>query len=191
MAIDRPFDENAARSAFYLGGGYKYAMSGEGCAFLHAPPGFGPRPPITGWFAEFEDLSLPPGSVGYAGDARRFLGATFDPSALYRFNAVRRMLRDNGLTTARISAHVAKLHAQFVAGLSETVLADAELLNSLGTDPHARFLAFRSADAQHWYAELQARDCLTDVRGDVLRVGFGIYQDDSDVERLLGLLAQI
>ena len=191
MAIERPFSENAARGAFYLGGGYKYAMSGEGCAFLHAPPGFGPRPPITGWFAEFEDLSLPPGSVGYAGDARRFLGATFDPSALYRFNAVRRMLRDNGLTTARISAHVAKLHAQFVAGLSETVLADAELLNSLGTDPHARFLAFRSADAQHWYAELQARDCLTDVRGDVLRVGFGIYQDDSDVERLLGLLAQI
>jgi len=191
MAIERPFSENAARGAFYLGGGYKYAMSGEGCAFLHAPPGFGPRPPITGWFAEFEDLSLPPGSVGYAGDARRFLGATFDPSALYRFNAVRRMLRDNGLTTARISAHVAKLHAQFVAGLSETVLADAELLNSLGTDPHARFLAFRSADAQHWYAELQARDCLTDVRGDVLRVGFGIYQDDSDVERLLGLLTQI
>ena len=57
------------RRAFYLGGGYKYAMSGEGCAFLHAPAGFGPRPPVTGWFAEFEDLSLPPGSVGYAKDA--------------------------------------------------------------------------------------------------------------------------
>src|SRR5438874_2727845 len=37
-------------------------MSGEGCAFLHPPPGFGERPPITGWFAEFEDLTLPPGS---------------------------------------------------------------------------------------------------------------------------------
>ena len=52
---------------------------------------------ITGWYAEFEDLTLPPGSVGYANDARRFLGATFDPSALYRFIAVRRMLAENGL----------------------------------------------------------------------------------------------
>ncbi len=79
MALDRPFGAAAAGSAFYLGGGYKYAMAGEGCAFLHAPPGYGERPPVTGWFAEFEDLTLPPGSVGYARDARRFMGATFDP----------------------------------------------------------------------------------------------------------------
>ncbi|MGN6850724.1 MAG: class V aminotransferase, partial [Sphingomicrobium sp.] len=52
MAIDRPFGDAAAKTAFYLGGGYKYAMSGEGCAFMHAPPGFGPRPAVTGWFAE-------------------------------------------------------------------------------------------------------------------------------------------
>ncbi len=77
-------------------------------------PGFGPRPPVTGWFAEFEDLSLPPGSVGYAQDARRFLGATFDPSGLYRFTAIQRMLEEQGLTTARISAHVAGLQAQLL-----------------------------------------------------------------------------
>jgi selenocysteine lyase/cysteine desulfurase len=191
MAIDRPFDDGAARSAFYIGGGYKYAMSGEGCAFLHAPPGFGPRPPVTGWFAEFEDLTLPPGSVGYAGDARRFLGATFDPSALYRFNAIQRMLRDNRLTTAGVSAYVAKLQEMFVAGLGGTMLADAELLNPLGQEPHARFLAFRAADAHQWYADLKARDCLTDVRGDVLRVGFGVYQDEGDVARILDLLRLI
>ena len=40
MALHRPFGEAAAGSAFYLGGGYKYVMSGEGCAFLHAPAGF-------------------------------------------------------------------------------------------------------------------------------------------------------
>ena len=191
MALDRPFGDGAAASTFYLGGGYKYAMSGEGCAFLNAPPGFGPRPPVTGWFAEFEDLTLPPGSVGYAADARRFLGATFDSSALYRFNAIRRMLRDNGLTTARISAHVAGLQQQFVAGLKGTVLAGAELLNPLGAEPHARFLAFRSPGAPQWYADLKARDCLTDVRGDVLRVGFGIYQDEPDVNAILDLLSQI
>ena len=191
MAVDRPFGEAAAKTAFYLGGGYKYAMSGEGCAFLHAPPGFAPRPPVTGWFAEFEDLSLPPGSVGYAEDATRFLGATFDPSALYRFTAVRRMLAENGLTTPRISAHVAELQHRLLDAIGGTALGQAELLNALEGTPHARFLAFRSRNAQQWYSGLKARNCITDVRGDVLRIGFGIYQDEADVERLVAMLKEV
>jgi selenocysteine lyase/cysteine desulfurase len=191
MAIDRPFKEISATTAFYLGGGYKYAMSGEGCAFMHAPAGFGPRPEITGWYAEFEDLSLPPGSVGYAKDASRFLGATFDPSALYRFTAVRRMLRENGLTTARISAHCESLQRQLLEKIGNTPLAGAELLNPLDGKPHARFLAFRSPNAQRWYAELKAQNCITDVRGEVLRIGFGIYQDEEDVDRLVELLGEL
>ena len=191
MAIPDPFASAEAGSAVYLGGGYKYAMAGEGCAFLHAPPGFGPRPPVTGWFAEFEDLTLAPGIVGYAADATRFLGATFDPSPLYRFNAVQRMLGENGLNTARISAHVAGLQQQLLGAIAGTVLASAELLNPLESEPHARFLAFRSPDAQRWHAELLARNCITDVRGDVLRIGFGIYQEEPDVERLSGLLRNI
>jgi selenocysteine lyase/cysteine desulfurase len=166
-------------------------MAGEGCAFLHAPDGFGPRPPITGWFAEFEDLTLPPGSVGYAKDAGRFMGATFDPSALYRFNAVQRTLADHGLTTARISGHVAELQAQLLAAIDQTALANVELFNPLDGGPHARFLAFRTPNAQRWYQELKARNCITDVRGDVLRIGFGIYQTAEDVDRLLELLARL
>ena len=188
LALENPLRKQAASTAFYLGGGYKYAMSGEGCAFLHAPPGFGPRPSITGWFAEFEDLSLPPGSVGYAVDARRFLGATFDPSALYRFNAVQRMLQRHGLTTVAISAWVAALQEQIIASLGTTALKAAELLNPLDGTPHARFLAFRSPTAQRWYKELKEQNCITDVRGDVLRIGFAIYHDGADVERLADLL---
>jgi len=191
MALDRPFAAAASRSAFYLGGGYKYAMSGEGCAFLHAPPNFGPRPPVTGWFAEFEDLTLPPGSVGYARDASRFLGATFDPSALYRFTAVRRMLAENGLTTMQISAHVERLQRELLDAIGATALGEAELLNPLEGDPHARFLAFRSASAQRWYAALKEKNVITDVRGDVLRIGFGIYQDESDVDRLVRHLGEL
>src|SRR5207248_3572483 len=127
MAIEQPFGAAPAQTAFYLGGGYKYAMSGEGCAFMHAPSGFGPRPRITGWFAEFEDLTLPPGKVGYAKDASRFLGATFDPSPLYRFTDVRRMLADNGLTTSRISAHVETLQRHLIDAITGTALGGAEL----------------------------------------------------------------
>jgi selenocysteine lyase/cysteine desulfurase len=163
-------------------------MAGEGCALLHAPSGFGLRPSITGWYAEFEDLSLPPGSVGYARNAARFLGATFDPSGLYRFNAVQQMLAKNGLSTDRISKHAAALQESLLQSIGDTPLAEAELLNPPKPGPHARFFAFRSPRAQDWYSALRANNCITDVRGDVLRIGFGIYQDHDDVERLTALL---
>ena len=67
-------------------------------------------------------------------------------------------------------------------------MGDAELLNPLDGGSHARFLAFRSPHAQRWYSELKAQNCITDVRGDVLRIGFEIYQDEADVDRLALLL---
>jgi len=191
MAVPQPLGEVAAQTAFYLGGGYKYAMAGEGCAFLHAPPAFGERPPVTGWYAEFEDLTLPPGSVGYAKDASRFLGATFDPSALYRFNAVQRMLLDQELTTELISGHVGALQRYFLDGVAQTRLAGAELLNPLHDGHHARFLAFRNARASDWHQQLMAKNCITDVRGQVLRIGFALYHDEADVDRLVGLLGDL
>lgn len=55
MAI--PVDLSAfADRIFYLAGGYKYAMAGEGACFLHCPPGFAPRPVVTGWYAAFGHL---------------------------------------------------------------------------------------------------------------------------------------
>ena len=191
MALARPLGEIAAKTAFYLGGGYKYAMAGEGCAFLHAPPAFGERPPVTGWYAEFEDLTLPPGSVGYAKDANRFMGATFDPSALYRFNAVQRMLVDQELTTEFISGHVGALQRHFLEAVPLTKLASADLLNPPGEGPYARFLAFRNPRASDWHQQLMAKNCITDVRGEVLRIGFGLYHDEADVDRLVGLLGDL
>jgi selenocysteine lyase/cysteine desulfurase len=101
------------------------------------------------------------------------------------------MLADNALTTARISAHVTALQEQLLGTIGSTPLAGAQLLNPLESRPHARFLAFRSPDAQRWYTELKARGCITDVRGDVLRIGFAIYQDESDVEQLVTLLGDL
>ena len=192
MAIEKPIDPAIGSSIFYLGGGYKYAMSGEGMGFMHCPPGFGERPPITGWYAEFGDLTAPPGSsVGYTRDAMRFMGATFDPSALYRFTATRQMLADNGLSTARLAARVAKLQQQMLESIHATALGDAELLNPLDGGPHARFLAFRDPRAQRWCADLMARNCVTDVRGEVLRIGFGLYHDEEDVDAFTVLAREL
>ena len=190
MALETDLSAIAER-IFYLAGGYKYAMAGEGAAFLHAPPGYGARPEVTGWYAEFEALEAAASGVGYAPDARRFLGATFDPSGLYRFLAVRRRLAAAGLTTAAVNAYVAPLRDRLLARLPETPLGSAELLNPPGPGPNARFLALRSPEAVRWTEALAARDVVVDVRDETLRIGLALYHDLSDVDAFIDRAAGI
>lgn len=138
----------------------------------------------------FADLGKAPGKIGYSVDAMRFMGSTFDRSGLYRFVAVRDMLAAEGITTATVNAHIAPLREELIAGLAATPLAEAQLLNP-GGDPRARFLALRSPRASAWKTALEGHDIVTDVRGDVLRIGFGLYHDERDVKRLLGALGDL
>lgn len=190
MAIEVDLSAIAGR-IFYLAGGYKYAMAGEGVCFLHAPPGYGERPVNTGWFAAFDDLTLKPGQVGYARDGRRFAGATFDPSGLYRFNAVQAMLRQEGLTTAAMNAHIDPLLASLAAELDETALGAARLLNPGILQPRARFLALESPRARAWQEAFDAAHVVTDLRGDVLRIGLALYHDEADIDLLLGVATML
>lgn len=177
-----------ANRIFYLAGGYKYAMAGEGVCFLHAPPGYGERPVNTGWFAAFDDLTLKPGQVGYAMDARRYAGATFDPSGLYRFNAVQAMLQHEGLGTAAMNAHIDPLLNSLAAELDETALGSARLLNPGIMQPRARFLALESPRAATWQSRLEQASVVTDFRGDVLRIGLSLYHDEADIDRLCEII---
>jgi selenocysteine lyase/cysteine desulfurase len=188
MTIETDFAPLAER-VFYVAGGYKYAMSGEGVGLLHAPPGFGPRPVDTGWFAAFEALeAFQGGGVAYPETASRFLGATFDPTGVYRFLGVRRMLAAEDLDTASISAHVAALQDRFCAAVAAGEagrLAEALLLAPPPpSGPRARFTAWRHPDAPAWKRRLDAADVITDLRGDVLRIGLALYHDAEDVDRL-------
>ena len=184
----------AADSAFYLGGGYKYAMAGEGAAFMHAPAGHALRPEYTGWFADFG--ALVPGAtvIAYPDDAGRFMGSTFDPSGLYRLNAVFRLLDHEGLTTADVSDHVRRLQEALLAQVADGGagrLSAATLLNPLTHGARARFLAFRHPQAALWSSVLKEAGVTTDVRGHVLRVGFGLYHDPDDVERFCATCREV
>ncbi len=178
--------------AFYLAGGYKYGMAGEGACFLHCPPGFGERPVDTGWFAEFEALESRGGEVTYPDDGGRFWGATFDPSGLYRFVAAMDLWEELGVTVADIHGHVQALQHRFLVGLDGLGLADlgrAALIPPPGVEPRGNFLTFRLPDAGGWYRRLQERGVVTDHRRDRLRIGFGLYHDPADVDELLVRLA--
>ncbi len=183
-----PFSLGAIQDrVFYLAGGYKYAMSGEGVCFLHCPPGYGPRPVDTGWYAGFGQLeSGVSDRVPYASDGSRFLGATFDPAGLYRMDAVLGWLGELGVTPGGVSHHVSALHQRFLAGgtLPGVLTPPAPLARG-------NFLTFETDDAAHLHLELHKRKVITDYRRNRLRVGFGVYHDEEDVDRLLAHISEL
>ncbi|MBI2233722.1 MAG: aminotransferase class V-fold PLP-dependent enzyme [Micavibrio aeruginosavorus] len=185
MALPTDLSAIAAR-AFYIAGGYKYAMAGEGCCFLHCPPGYGPRPRNTGWFAAIESLENMDGaSVPYAASGTRFQGATFDPSGLYRLNAVMDMVQAQGLTVDSIHLHVMDLQDYFMA---ELPAAPGRLVTPIANRTRGHFLTYDRDDAGEICKTLLKRGVVTDHRGTRLRFGFGIYHDRDDVGRLIAAL---
>jgi kynureninase len=199
MARPTDLSEVAAR-AFYMAGGYKYAMAGDGICFLHCPPGYGPRPRDTGWFAEFGALAAPAGkTVGYPADGSRFLGATFDPVGIYRMDAVLTWLKSAGIGIGDVHAHATALMEHFLARLEPLALKGLrrrDLVTPFGNDAaHGNFLAFRAPHAAAIEEALAAVDVQADHRGDRMRFGFGlaITRDEVDaaIERMAGALAKL
>ena len=189
MARPTEFAGLAGR-AFYLSGGYKYAMAGEGACFLHCPPGWGARPRDTGWYAAFGTLAAAQGgAVPYAADGWRFMGATFDPSGLYRFNAVMRWLETAGIGPAALHAHAVALGERLVRGLPAGCgLVEPQLVVPLAQPRRGNFLTFDTPDAPALHARLHAAGVRTDVRGTRLRFGFGPYLVAADVDAVLARL---
>ena len=179
--------------AFYLAGGCKYAMSGEGACFLHVPAGCQLRPLNTGWFAQFGALSESRRDrVAYSDDGYRFFGATFDPTGLYRFNAVMRLLDKLDVSVADVHDHAIALQDAFLGeleGLGHAVVNGASLLSERHQTMRGHFLAFRHERALESHEHLKRQGVLTDARGDCLRFSFAPYHDIDDVRALLSQLA--
>ena len=193
MAV--PTDLTAvADRIFYLAGGYKYAMSGEGCCFLHCPPGYGERPRDTGWYAAFSALERSDGGVPYSTDGNRFFGSTFDPSGLYRMRAVFEWLDGIGLTVPAIHAHVHGLQDRFLDGIAAAAIApltEARLVTPVGPGvERGHFLTFQTPRAADLHTRLLDARLVTDVRGDRLRFGFGCYHTEPAIDRALERLSE-
>lgn len=181
--------------AFYLSGGYKYAQSGEGVCFLVVPKGCALRPIYTGWFAEFGMLAEQRSDkVAYSADGLRFAGATFDPSGLYRFNAVMRWLASERLSVETIHHYVKRLQDYFLQRLEDSRL-DVLPLSALRPPRHlaqrGHFLTFELERAAELESALLAKDIYVDRRANRLRFGFGLYHTDADIDKLIERLQSL
>lgn len=182
---------------FYLGGGYKYAQSGEGICFLHVPPGCRYRPRNTGWFAGFDEMEgEQDAEVKYNADGSRFAGATFDFTGMYRFNAVMKLFAELGLDKVTLHGIIRKKQQLFLDLLEE---AQSNVLNSGNLlfrrdRTHGHFLAFEAESAEageQIAAALLEKQVYVDVRAKRIRFGFGLYQNDEDLVELFRRLREL
>jgi kynureninase len=187
MAAPLNLSELSSR-AFYLAGGYKYAQAGEGVCFLAVPPNCTLRPSNTGWFSDFEGLQKPiVAPVNYGDEGLRFWGSTFDPTGLYRWNAVVAWKKTRGVTVDKSDAHVRSLQRGFLARLAASSCGPfiKEALVSTDLTRLGHFLTFRLSHAPTLSKRLADElGVLTDARGDRLRFGFGLYHDHADLDEL-------
>lgn len=188
-----PFPLRELPGAWVVGGGYKYLQLGEGNCFLRVPPHAAMlRPVITGWFAEFAELSAGPSpdAVRYPSGAARFAGATYDPTSHYRAARVFGFFAEQGLTgdlLRRVSQRqLARLAARFDAldAPDDLITRDrAAPLTAFGG-----FLALRSPWAAVLCERLAAQGILTDSRGDFLRIGPAPYLSDAQLDTAISAL---
>jgi kynureninase len=192
-AIPFPLGVQGLGDAFVTGGGYKYCQLGEGNCFLRVPPGRDLRPVLTGWFSEFAELErAPAGGVAYGRGPARFAGATYDPTSHYRAARVFDFFEDQGLEPEflrQVSRHQVGLLAERfdVLDLDPGVVTRDR---DVPLDRVAGFLALRSPRAGELAHGLKARGVMSDVRGEVLRLGPAPYLSDEQLVAAMDALRE-
>jgi kynureninase len=198
--LARPLSlKNLQDDIYVVGGAYKYLQAGEGACFLYTPPKAEKlRPQFTGWYAHFESLEAPPqAQVEYGKGAWRFWGSTFDPTPLYRLQAVLRFFKAQGLSDHVIHEHSLTLQERCLEILRDLkrqaewqkLLTEAAR-HVLPASERGNFLSFplKGGEARKIQQELAGQKILCDSRESqqqsYLRFGFGLYHELADLDRL-------
>ena len=173
-----PIDVRALDCDYLVAGSLKYLLGVPGIAFLYARDGLADElaPTMTGWFGRVDPFAFDPRTLDFPSSARRFETGT--PAIPAAYGAVAGLATLAGTDVALIDAHVREL-----AGLAhERLGAAGEQVFSPG-DPSVRGpqVAIIDDDPAGLAAFLARRHIVTSPRGDLLRLSFHYYNNESDV----------
>jgi selenocysteine lyase/cysteine desulfurase len=173
-----PVDVRALGCAAYAASGQKWLCGADGTGMLYVAPGFRDRVRVVSpAYASFEDIAreaLHPG-------ARRFETSALSREALAFSHASTRLIEGAGLDAvhARAAALAARL-ADALAGRGRTVAARGATTLVAWEDPDPPATAARLAAAGVVVRDLP--------RTPYVRAAVGAWNDEADLDRLLGAL---
>jgi kynureninase len=191
------FEADAWRGDVHVvGGGYKYAECGEGaCFMLLSERGGALRPLETGWFSHFESLETRRHgrhAVEYGSGGLRFLGATFDPTSLYRAVWVLRFMDEQGLSPRVLREQSLKQTALILEAFDALHLETLGLELDTPRSPRGGFVAITAKGRARALSDaLASRGVRSDWRGDRLRLGPAPYVRSHEISRAMEILASL
>ncbi|GGB31200.1 putative aminotransferase YcbU [Flexivirga endophytica] len=167
-------------------GSLKYLLGIPGIAFLYVRAGTRDdvAPSMTGWFGRANPFAFDPRTIDYPDHARRFETGT--PSIPSAYGAVA------GLEMLElVDPHVIRDHlGQLTRSLHGRLAEAGETLWSPADDSmRGPQVALRCTDPDDLNAYLKERRIFASPRGDVIRMSFHYYNDESDVTAVVRAIA--
>lgn len=181
----QPMDVKALDVDILVTGALKYLLGSPGVAFMYVRKELIERfqPSDSGWFGQENVFAYDVHHLRYAASARRFETGSPPVPNVYATLPALRMLAEVGLDT--IQAHVQALATRFIDGARRRGLT---LLTP--EEPAARgpLVMVGSSDALRLVEALAGDGILCSVRDGALRVSLHYYNDETDVDAVLGAL---
>jgi selenocysteine lyase/cysteine desulfurase len=181
-----PLDVRALDADFLTAGTVKYLLGSPGLAFLYVRRALHERllPTQTGWFADEDVFRMDIWDYSPAGTARRFDSGTPPVPSIYAGLAGLELVERAGVEA--IEAHVRGLVDRLLAGLDAL---RARVATPRGGTEYGPLVAIQSTDPEALVAALGEQRIVTSSRDANLRVSLHLYNDASDVDRVLAALA--
>ncbi|WP_222853399.1 aminotransferase class V-fold PLP-dependent enzyme [Fodinicola acaciae] len=179
-----PIDVRALGCDYLVAGALKYLLGLPGLAFLYARDGVTDDlpPQLTGWFGRVDPFRFDPRRLDFPARARRFETGTPAIPAAYAANAGLRLL-------SRVDPYAVGRHVTALATRTAERLRAAGEKVWLPASPPGPQVALVDDDPDRLAAYLSRRRIFTAPRGNVLRLSFHYYNNDSDVDAALAAIA--
>ncbi|GAA3586084.1 aminotransferase class V-fold PLP-dependent enzyme [Amycolatopsis ultiminotia] len=182
-----PVDVAQLGCDYLVSGSLKYLLGISGIAFLYVRPGLrdAVSPALTGWFGRTNPFEFDPRHLDYPDHARRFETGT--PSIPSAYGAVAGLALVHRLDSAQVRDHLRMLTGQ----LQQRLLDAGERLRSpLADARRGPLVALVDRDPDALAGYLARRRIVCSARGDVLRMSFHYYNDESDLDAVVNAIAE-
>jgi len=180
-----PIDVHALGVDFMVTGCLKYMLASAGVGFLYVRRDLIERlePTITGWFGRVNPFAFRIDGLDWPADAHRFESGTPPVPNAYAALAGLDLLDRIGYDT--VDRQVERLVQRYASAAR-----DAGFVVRTPDDPARRgpLVVVQSLDAPALVAKLAARGIVASCRGNGLRVSFHAYNNEADVDAVVGAL---
>ena len=180
-----PIDVKKLKVDFLVGGVLKYLLGSAGLAYLYARKDLIPslQPTSIGWFSQANIFDMDIYANTPSPTARRFESGTPPVPNIYAALAGIKLIQSVGLE--KIEAHLREITGAIKEGAMQRGF---NLVSPVDPDKHGALITIRSNKVDLLVKWLEQGGIITSSRDDNLRISPHIYNNQSDVDRLIDCL---